>query len=90
MPWKVLIRPGSPGFAPSYNNGEVFYGMVPDPSGQKSCAYSRTFVRGILPVTFIHEFQHQRCKRNKHLQHRKLERHLLNRQHRITNPRTAR
>jgi hypothetical protein len=41
-----------------YNNGEVFYGMVPDPAGTVSCAYSVTLVRRLITVTFIHEFQH--------------------------------
>jgi hypothetical protein len=48
-----------PDFAAQYNNGEVFYGMAPDPAGSATmCAYSTTFVKRILPVTFIHEFQH--------------------------------
>jgi hypothetical protein len=47
-----------PGFATQYNNGEVFYGMVPDPAGEVSCARSVLEVTRILPVTFIHEFQH--------------------------------
>jgi hypothetical protein len=48
----------APGFATQYNNGEVFYGMVPDPGSATMCAYSTSFVKRILPVTFIHEFQH--------------------------------
>ncbi len=48
----------APGFATQYNNGEVFYGLVPDPGGTVSCAYSTTFVKRVLPITFIHEFQH--------------------------------
>jgi hypothetical protein len=48
----------APGIAPSYNNGEVFYGFVPDPEAQVACAYSRDMVRALLPVTFAHEFQH--------------------------------
>lgn len=48
----------APGFSTQYNNGEVFYGMVPDPTGTVSCSYSTTFVKRIIPVTFIHEFQH--------------------------------
>ena len=48
----------APGFAAQYNDGEVFYGMVPDPGGVVSCAYSTSFVKRIIPVTFIHEFQH--------------------------------
>lgn len=48
----------APGFASQYNNGEVFYGMVPDPAGTVSCDYSTAYVKSIIPVTFIHEFQH--------------------------------
>jgi hypothetical protein len=48
----------APGFAQNYNNGEVFYGMVPDPAGTVTCDYSVTTVRNILPTTFMHEFQH--------------------------------
>jgi hypothetical protein len=48
----------APGLAGSHNNGEVFYGMVPDPGGQVACSYSTALVKRIMPVTFIHEFQH--------------------------------
>ncbi len=49
----------APGFAAQYNNGEVFYGMVPQPAETSTnCAYSTSYVKSILPVTFIHEFQH--------------------------------
>jgi hypothetical protein len=47
-----------PIYRASYNNGEVFYGMVPDPAGTVSCAYSTSLVRRLITVTFIHEFQH--------------------------------
>ena len=47
-----------PGFATQYNNGEVFYGMVPDPGSATSCQFTASFVATQLPVTFIHEFQH--------------------------------
>jgi hypothetical protein len=42
---------------PHSNNGEVFYSMVPDPNST-SCAISKAFATDLLPVTFIHEFQH--------------------------------
>jgi len=42
----------------AYNNGEVFYGMVPDPAGLVSCPYTVSQVRRLITVTFIHEFQH--------------------------------
>ncbi len=40
------------------NNGEIFYSIVPDPSGTLSCAHSVTGVTQLVPVTFVHEFQH--------------------------------
>jgi hypothetical protein len=39
------------------NDGEVFYGLVPDP-GNSSCDISKNFATDFLPPTFIHEFQH--------------------------------
>ena len=42
----------------SYNNGEVFYAMVPDPNGTVSCPHPATRVRQLIAPTFIHEFQH--------------------------------
>ncbi len=39
------------------NDGEVFYGLVPDP-GNSSCDISKAFATNFLPPTFIHEFQH--------------------------------
>jgi hypothetical protein len=42
----------------SWNNGEVFYSIVADPSGTVSCPHSVTQVNNVIPVTFIHEFQH--------------------------------
>jgi hypothetical protein len=43
---------------PNSNKGEVFYSIVADPGGTLSCAHSTTSVQRIVPVTFIHEFQH--------------------------------
>jgi len=40
------------------NKGEVFYSIVADPAGTLSCPHSRFQVEQIVPVTFIHEFQH--------------------------------
>ncbi|HMG19292.1 MAG TPA: hypothetical protein VK573_11245 [Gemmatimonadales bacterium] len=40
------------------NKGEMFYSIVADPAGTLSCAHSTTSVQRIVPVTFIHEFQH--------------------------------
>ncbi len=39
------------------NDGEVFYGLVPDP-GNSTCDISKDFANAFLPPTFIHEFQH--------------------------------
>ena len=49
-----------PAFAkdPRSNGGEVFYAIAPDPSGTVSCSLSTSLVRRLVPVTFIHEFQH--------------------------------
>jgi hypothetical protein len=40
------------------NKGEVFYALAPDPNGTISCSLSTDLVRRLVPVTFIHEFQH--------------------------------
>ena len=40
------------------NNGEIFYSIVPDPSGTLSCTHSASQVKHLVPGTFIHEFQH--------------------------------
>lgn len=48
----------APATRAQYNNGEIFYGMVPDPTGIFSCSHSVAQVRQLIPVTFIHEFQH--------------------------------
>jgi hypothetical protein len=42
------------------NNGEIFYSIVadPDPPTLPSCAHSVSQVKRLLPVTFVHEFQH--------------------------------
>jgi hypothetical protein len=43
---------------PNTNDGEIFYSLVPDAAATYSCAHSATQVQRIVPVTFIHEFQH--------------------------------
>jgi hypothetical protein len=40
------------------NQGEIYYGLVPDPSGTVSCAHSVSTVASIAPGTFLHELQH--------------------------------
>ena len=47
-----------PAFATQFNNGEVFYSVVPDPNGTLSCAHSNADVEDLTPVIFTHEFQH--------------------------------
>jgi len=51
-----LLPPGPTN--PGSNNGEIFYSLVADPAGTHSCVHSTTQVQRIVPVTFIHEFQH--------------------------------
>ena len=38
------------------NSGEIFYSLVPDPSGTLSCAHSASEVNHLVPRIFIHEF----------------------------------
>ena len=40
------------------NRGEVFYGLVPDSTGQYSCAHQEADVVRTLQGTFAHELQH--------------------------------
>jgi hypothetical protein len=40
------------------NKAEVFYSITPDPDGDVSCDHSEDRIRRLVPVTFIHEFQH--------------------------------
>jgi hypothetical protein len=40
------------------NNGEIFYSIVPDQAGSLSCAHPVSDVTQLVPVTFVHEFQH--------------------------------
>lgn len=49
-----------PGFQndPRSNKGEVFYSLVADPNATLSCAHTTTEVQRVIPITFVHEFQH--------------------------------
>jgi hypothetical protein len=47
------LVPGSSGS----NGGEVFYGLVPDPTSS-TCTISRDFALRAIGPTFLHEFQH--------------------------------
>lgn len=40
------------------NKAEVFYAMVPDSAGTVTCQHRASNVKRLVPVTFIHEFQH--------------------------------
>ena len=40
------------------NASEIFYSIVPDPSGTLSCPHTATGLKHNVPGTFIHEFQH--------------------------------
>lgn len=44
--------------ASTSNAGEVFYGVVPDPTGRWSCAHTKAEMLAVTPPTFAHEFQH--------------------------------
>jgi hypothetical protein len=42
----------------SSNQGEIFYSLVPDPSGTVSCAHSVNSLLANVPSVFLHEVQH--------------------------------
>jgi hypothetical protein len=42
----------------SSNRGEIFYSLVPDPSGTASCAHTVGDLLAETPATFLHELQH--------------------------------
>ncbi len=48
----------APSTRAQFNNGEVFYGVVPDPSGIFGCDLTTAAALASLAPTFIHEFQH--------------------------------
>ncbi|HEY4647656.1 MAG TPA: hypothetical protein VIG95_01065, partial [Gemmatimonadales bacterium] len=50
-----LLAPGANN--PGSNDGEVFYGLVPDVNNSR-CQVSKEEASSKLPATFIHEFQH--------------------------------
>ena len=47
-----------PRFRTAYNNGEIFYALVPDSLGTLSCPHKASDVKLLIPGTFVHEFQH--------------------------------
>jgi hypothetical protein len=42
----------------NFNHGEVFYALVADPAGTHSCAHPVSQIKRVVPITFVHEFQH--------------------------------
>jgi hypothetical protein len=40
------------------NRGEIFYALVPDIGGTRSCEHTKADVERVVPATFVHEFQH--------------------------------
>ena len=61
----------------SYNNAEIFYAMVPDQANTlKSCARPVSLVKRLVPVTFVHEFQHM-ISFNQHVLVRKGDSEIL-------------
>jgi len=40
------------------NRGEIFYALVPDVGGTRSCEHTKVDVERLVPATFVHEFQH--------------------------------
>ncbi|MEO8449095.1 MAG: hypothetical protein ABI647_04850 [Gemmatimonadota bacterium] len=43
---------------PSGNGGEIFYALVPDPTGTASCTHTVADVLNAIPSTMLHEIQH--------------------------------
>ena len=43
---------------PNSNQGEIFYSIVPDTTGQFSCAHGLGEVDRVVPSVFLHEMQH--------------------------------
>jgi hypothetical protein len=43
---------------PNSNQGEIFYSIVPDPTGTVSCTHSVADVGLTIPATFLHEMEH--------------------------------
>lgn len=49
---------GAPASDQNSNQGEIFYSIVPDPTGTVSCSHSTDDVGFSVPSTFLHELQH--------------------------------
>jgi hypothetical protein len=48
----------TPGQSQQYNNGEVYYTIVPDPDSVESCPHSIASVKRVTGPTFAHELEH--------------------------------
>ncbi len=48
----------APGESQLYNNGEIYYSVVPDPDSTLSCAHPVAKVEQVLSPTFAHELEH--------------------------------
>jgi len=48
----------APATAAQHNDGEVYFGLVPDPAGTLSCAHSVAEVVGETAPSFAHEFEY--------------------------------
>jgi hypothetical protein len=46
------------GIQANSNRGEIFYALVPDVGGTRSCEHTKADVQRVVPATFVHEFQH--------------------------------
>ncbi len=47
-----------PGLSQEFNNGEIYYSVVPDPDSTVSCAHSVASIEELTPPTFAHELEH--------------------------------
>ena len=47
-----------PSVASMWNNGELFYSMIADSGATLSCSHPNSQIKRVVPVTFVHEFQH--------------------------------
>ncbi|HTR78005.1 MAG TPA: hypothetical protein VMH39_07835, partial [Gemmatimonadaceae bacterium] len=47
-----------PASDPNSNQGEIFYSVVPDPTGAYSCTHTVSDLQNDVPAVFLHELQH--------------------------------
>jgi len=53
-----LVNDLAPNFFSTSNGTEMFYAMVPDPNNQYGNTFSKNLVKGLMPATLAHEFEH--------------------------------